>query len=126
MAMCKHGMEQEWCSICSPGEREDAPIADSIHDKDLKEELGTSPGCYCNSSYADIYNDIRRGSIPEEALVRGCCWKAICKVRETRKGDILLLYETTSDPCRLTDHDKTNSDGYAFINNEHKGALTLG
>lgn len=37
--------------------------------------------CYCDSSERQIFDDIKRLSIPSDALIRSCCWKKICQVR---------------------------------------------
>jgi hypothetical protein len=37
--------------------------------------------CYCDSTEKTIVHDLKRGSIPEEALVNSCCWKEICRIR---------------------------------------------
>jgi hypothetical protein len=38
-------------------------------------------GCYCQLTDETILDDLKRGSPPEDALVRTCCWKRICQVR---------------------------------------------
>ena len=37
--------------------------------------------CYCALPEDSILDDLLRGSIPEDALVRTCCWKQVCRVR---------------------------------------------
>jgi hypothetical protein len=37
--------------------------------------------CYCDSPEDQILLDIGRGSVPEDALVRACCWREICRTR---------------------------------------------
>ena len=37
--------------------------------------------CYCDSNSSSILNDIKRDTIPNEALARDCCWREICRVR---------------------------------------------
>ena len=37
--------------------------------------------CYCDSSDEEILNDLLREYVPEEALVRSCCWRRVCQVR---------------------------------------------
>jgi hypothetical protein len=41
--------------------------------------------CYCDNPPGDILNDLERGAVPDEALVRDCCWRTICKVRGDSK-----------------------------------------
>ena len=41
----------------------------------------TSVECYCNSSYQEILSDLKEGALPDDALVLGCCWRTICRVR---------------------------------------------
>jgi hypothetical protein len=38
-------------------------------------------GCYCNLPESEILADLKVGSVPDEALVNGCCWRTICRVR---------------------------------------------
>lgn len=51
-------------------------------------------GCYCDKSENEVLDDLRRGSVPDEALVRSCCYKWICKVRGTTRFG---LAESSSD-----------------------------
>lgn len=37
--------------------------------------------CYCGKMEKEIRHDIEYGEIPDEALIRECCWKTICEVR---------------------------------------------
>ena len=37
--------------------------------------------CYCDSPSDAILKDLKAETIPDEALVRTCCWKSISKVR---------------------------------------------
>lgn len=47
---------------------------------DLMERRKDKP-CYCGKTEKEIKHDIERGGIPDDALVRECCWKTICEVR---------------------------------------------
>lgn len=38
------------------------------------------PLCYCDSGGKTILTDLVEGSIPDEALVRNCCWSEICRI----------------------------------------------
>lgn len=49
--------------------------------RDITARRESGVGCYCKSSYEEILNDIKGGSPPDEALLRSCCWSAICRVR---------------------------------------------
>jgi len=48
-------------------------------------EAGRTPlgpdGCYCRLPDDGILDDIVRIGVPEEALVRICCWAQVCRVR---------------------------------------------
>jgi hypothetical protein len=44
--------------------------------------------CYCETLEREIFEDIARMSVPEEALVRSCCWSQICRVRQQHEGHI--------------------------------------
>jgi hypothetical protein len=37
--------------------------------------------CYCSVSYERVLDDLKAGSVPDEALLFSCCWKNICRVR---------------------------------------------
>jgi hypothetical protein len=37
--------------------------------------------CYCAVSRQVILKDIESSSVPDEALVRSCCWETVCRVR---------------------------------------------
>jgi hypothetical protein len=38
--------------------------------------------CYCSSTDDDeILSDILRADVPDDALVKNCCWRRICQVR---------------------------------------------
>jgi len=51
--------------------------------KIIKKEKGSGSGCYCETPREQVLADLKHGSIPDEALVRNCCYKWICKVRGT-------------------------------------------
>ena len=40
-----------------------------------------SRGCYCDTPTERVHSDLKIGTVPDEALVRKCCYKWICKVR---------------------------------------------
>ena len=44
--------------------------------------------CYCDKSEPEILGDFKRGAIPDEALLRLCCWRKICQVRGKRFSEI--------------------------------------
>lgn len=46
-----------------------------------RERVPGQPPCYCDTSPQIILKDLLEGTIPDEALVRDCCWKEICRVR---------------------------------------------
>lgn len=54
--------------------------------------------CYCDNSDVEILNDLKRGSIPDEALVNSCCWRRICQVRGRYFEEV--DDETWRDICR--------------------------
>jgi hypothetical protein len=56
-------------------------------------------GCYCQSAYDLILQDIRNNSVPEEVLVNKCCWKVICRVRGLNFA--IVEPEIWEDICRL-------------------------
>jgi hypothetical protein len=37
--------------------------------------------CYCEKSEKELFSDLKGGAVPDEALLRPCCWKKICQVR---------------------------------------------
>ena len=37
--------------------------------------------CYCDSADDVIRRDLEDSSVPDDALVRPCCWEQICRVR---------------------------------------------
>jgi hypothetical protein len=37
--------------------------------------------CYCEKPEAEILEHLKRDLTPDDALLRACCWKKICKVR---------------------------------------------
>ncbi len=37
--------------------------------------------CYCNRTEDKVLEDLRRGVIPDDALVRSCCGRWVCRVR---------------------------------------------
>jgi hypothetical protein len=43
--------------------------------------LDPAEGCYCNHPDEEVLRDLKKGSIPDEALVFSYCWKNICRVR---------------------------------------------
>ncbi len=50
--------------------------------------------CYCDKSEIEIRDDLERGSVPDEALVRSCCWSKICTVQGSVLND-----ETWEEVC---------------------------
>lgn len=54
-------------------------------------------GCYCQLSDEMILDDLKRGSPPEDALVRTCCWQRICRVRGRNFN--LVEAETWQEIC---------------------------
>jgi len=44
------------------------------------EKAKGQPPCYCDASPQTILRDLLGGTIPDEALVRDCCWTEICRV----------------------------------------------
>jgi len=67
--------------------------------------------CYCETSEAEILNDIKRDAIPDGALVNSCCWRRICQVRGRHFNKIDP--ETWSDICRKR--------GYLFARENPRG-----
>jgi len=47
----------------------------------IKKVKGSGSGCYCDTPQKQVLADLKHGSIPDEALVRSCCYRWICKVR---------------------------------------------
>jgi len=43
---------------------------------------------YCSNSEEQILHDLTHGSVPEEALVKKCCWTTICRVRGRHSRNI--------------------------------------
>ena len=37
--------------------------------------------CYCEKPDIEIGKDLKSGTVPDDALLRNCCWRKICKVR---------------------------------------------
>lgn len=37
--------------------------------------------CYCDKPETEIGKDVKDGKVPDEMLLRDCCWRKICKVR---------------------------------------------
>ncbi len=37
--------------------------------------------CYCQTHEDEILDDMIEDCVPDDALVRSCCWKRICQVR---------------------------------------------
>ncbi len=70
--------------------------------------------CYCEKEDEVIFEDIRRNDIPEEAMVRNCCWKRICQVRgryfESEPIDTELWKEICQKRGYL--HSKTEPSGF--------------
>jgi hypothetical protein len=60
---------------------EDAEPGESADLGLLPDQTANNRSCYCNAADFAILRDIDRGTIPEAALVRSCCWKRICRVR---------------------------------------------
>lgn len=44
--------------------------------------------CYCDKPEQEILGDLKRGSVPDEALLRSCCWRKIRQVRGNRFHEI--------------------------------------
>jgi hypothetical protein len=62
-------------------------------------ETGTAlGGCYCSAPDNDILEDLKTGSVPDEALVNSCCWKNICRVRGRFFGQV--PDDTWTEICR--------------------------
>lgn len=49
----------------------------------IKKEKGSGSGCYCETPQEQVLADLKHGSVPDEALVRDCCYKWICTVKAT-------------------------------------------
>lgn len=54
--------------------------------------------CYCDKDEMEILEDIRNRNIPEEALVRNCCWSQVCRIRGNAPG--FVSSDTWSEICR--------------------------
>ncbi len=54
--------------------------------------------CYCDTNASEVLDDIVRETVPDEALVNGCCWRHICRVRGGNFNQIDP--EVWSDLCR--------------------------
>jgi hypothetical protein len=44
--------------------------------------------CYCDLLASQLLDDLKRGTVPAEALTRSCCWEEVCRVRQWNLGDI--------------------------------------
>jgi hypothetical protein len=40
--------------------------------------------CYCDKPEAEILADLKRDLTPDDALLRMCCWRKVCRVRGQR------------------------------------------
>jgi len=67
--------------------------------------------CYCEQPEDNILQDLLRGSIPEDALVRTCCWKQVCRVRGRNYNSVDP--ETWKEICQ--------SRGYILGRENHRG-----
>lgn len=68
-----------------------------VHHLDSRADRETSSGCYCKSSHQEILDDIKDSSLPDDALLRNCCWSAICRVRALHFN--MVDPETWRDIC---------------------------
>ncbi len=44
--------------------------------------------CYCDKSENEILDHLKRSLVPDDALLRLCCWRKICQVREKRFNEL--------------------------------------
>ena len=44
--------------------------------------------CYCDKSESEILDHLKRSLVPDDALLRLCCWRKICKVRGQRFNEL--------------------------------------
>ncbi len=53
----------------------------SLNSQSSQSDRTATVGCYCNLSESEVLNDLKAGSVPEDALLNQCCWRTICRVR---------------------------------------------
>lgn len=44
--------------------------------------------CYCDKSENEILDHLKRSLVPDDALLRLCCWRKICQVRGKRFNEL--------------------------------------
>jgi hypothetical protein len=50
--------------------------------------------CYCEKAEKEILADLQKAAVPDEALLRECCWKKVRQVRGKRFQEISDLMWT--------------------------------
>lgn len=55
--------------------------------------------CYHNLDERTILRDVERGTVPDAALVKSCCWSKICKVRDKYKYRVGIHSEAWNKLC---------------------------
>jgi hypothetical protein len=75
------------------------------------ERVGGTPFCE-HSSDEEILADLRRGSMPSEALVRNCCWRRICQVRGRNPG--MIDAESWSEICKVKEYVRLRQNPRGF------------
>jgi len=64
-----------------------------------KQEACEDPECYHRFPESIIFTDIQRGTVPEEALRKSCCWSKISEVRGKHRRKIGIRSATWLDLC---------------------------
>ena len=79
-------------------ERPEQPRSEGFNRHSTTGAGAAAGGCYCNLADEEILDDLKDGSVPDEALVFSCCWKNICRVRGLSFGQV--PDETWTEICR--------------------------
>ncbi len=66
--------------------------------------MGTQ--CYCERPWYEIAKDLDKGTIPDSALIKKCCWKRICKINLSKV--INLGRYDWKELCKRRGHLQTN------------------
>ncbi|MGH7255848.1 MAG: hypothetical protein ACREI3_08735 [Nitrospirales bacterium] len=37
--------------------------------------------CYCEKPEQELFKDLKQASVPDDALLRACCWRRLCQIR---------------------------------------------
>jgi len=63
--------------------------------------------CYCEKSWLEIAKDLDEGVIPDEALIKKCCWKRICQINAKKVKN--LCRSDWSALCKRRGHLQTTA-----------------